>query len=328
MTQSNDCFLFDFDTMFVILEKLIDLKKVGENNYVPPKFLNEITKLEATNKRLMKPFEDYLNKIYAKMLPIHLPVQIKMHGEDLYEVLYEYSSSLKHCTVPKIDINLIIPNATVAQKYWVPTWVNSYRLKMSTQAQYMCLSMRSSDSDLVVQKRQLWKVENIALSKTFKYLYGTSRRGKLYEVLLRRERDLDEIMTGSETDNIPDRVILHNMQLSHLPPSALVKAHFRHVCSSCNCSIGMYHSDSHEVAMRNLCSVCFKENTISMTHAYNLFKQQNYLSMATKSFELFEKKGHKVILRLNKQRMTRLTGIEWNALVKKRNFKYANQHIY
>ena len=135
-------------------------------------------------------------------------------------------------------------------------------------------------------------------------------------------------MCDSETDNIPDQIILHNMELSNLPALDLVKGHFRNVCSSCNCCIAMYHSDSSEPAMRNLCSVCFKENTISMTHAYNLFKRRNYLSMATKSFELFEKKGHKVVLRLNKQCMTKLAGMEWNALVKKRNPKHANQHIY
>ena len=151
---------------------------------------------------------------------------------------------MKDCTVPKIDINLSIPNATIGQKHWFCTWVNSYKLKMSKQSQYMCLSMRSSDPNVLVGQRQLWKVETITLSKAFKYLYGTSKKRKLYEVLLTRQKDINEIKIDSEVDNIPDQIILHNMELSHLPPSALVKAHFRNVCSSCNCSIAMYHSDS------------------------------------------------------------------------------------
>ena len=328
MTPKNECFLFDFDIMFMILQKLINLQKVGKNDYISPKFLNEITKLEATNKMITQPFKEYLEKIYAKMLPIHLPVEIKVHGEDLYEVAYEYSSCLKSCRIPKIDIHLSIPKATIGQKQWYCTWVNSYKLKMSKQSQYMCLSMRSSDPDVFVQKRQLWKVEKITVLKSFRYLYCTGKKTKLYEVLLTRQKDFSEIKSDSETDNIPDQVILHNMELSSLPARDLVKAHFRNVCSSCNCSIAVYHSDSSESTMRNLCSVCFKENTISMTHAYNLFKQRNYLCMATKSFELFEKKGHKVVLRLNKKRMTQLAGMEWDALVKRRNDKYPNQHIY
>ena len=328
MTQSNECFLFNFDVMFTILQKLINSQNFGNNEYISPKFLNEITKLEATNKMLITPFKEYLEKIYAKMLPIHLPLAIKTHGEDLYEVVYEYSSCLKSCTIPKIDVHLSIPNATMAQKHWFFTWVNSYKLKMSNQSQYMCLSMRSLDLDVVVQKRQLWKVEKIAQMKSFRHLYATGKRTKLYEILLTRQKDSSESISNSETDHIPDQIILHNMELSNLPALDLVKAHFRHVCSSCNCSITMYHSDSSESTMRNLCSVCFKENTISMTHAYNLFKQRHYLSMATRSFELFEKKGHKVILRLNKQRMTRLAGMDWNTLVKNRNGKYANENIY
>ena len=70
--------------------------------------------------------------------------------------------------------------------------------------------------------------------------------------------------------------------------------------------------------MRNLCSTCFKENTISMTHAYNLFKKRNYSVWQLKVSSYLKKKGHKVVLRLNKQRMTQLAGMEWNALVKKK----------
>ena len=66
MTIQNGSFLFDFDIMFIILEKLIDLKKIGDYDYISSKFLNEITKLEATNKMLMSPFKEYLEKNIRK----------------------------------------------------------------------------------------------------------------------------------------------------------------------------------------------------------------------------------------------------------------------
>jgi hypothetical protein len=328
MTETKKCFLFDFDILFLLLEKIIDSRVIVGNEYISPKVLTPILKLQATNKVLMNQFEEYLEIIYAKMLPTHIPAEVKMHNEELYQVVYMYSSCLKSTDLPQIDIQQCIPSVSLYEKGWFSTWLNSFKLKMSKEAKYLCLSFRSSIGSEIVTKRQLWKVTKTTHSRILKSLPGTLKRVQLYDVVLRSvdsERTTDK---NFETESIPNQMILQNMPLSNLKAKDLVKAHYRNICGNCNSAFTSYHSDSSCAAMRNLCNICLKENTISVTHAYNMFKERSHLSLVLRCFEFFEKKGHKGIVRMNKLRMVELTKKKWDDLVKNRNKKYDNDHIY
>jgi hypothetical protein len=328
MTETKKCFLFDFDILFLLLEKIIDSRMIVGNVYISPKVLTPILKLQATNKVLMNQFDEYLEIIYAKMLPVHIPAEVKKHSEELYQVVYMYSSCLKSTDMPQIDIQQCIPSASLYEKGWFSTWLNSFKLKISKEAKYLCLSFRSSIGNEIVTKRQLWKVRKITHSKILKSLPGTFKRVQQYDVLLTSvdsERTTDE---NFETESIPNQMILQNIPLSNLKAKDLVMAHYRNICGNCNSALTSYHSDSSCPAMRNLCNICFRENTISITHAYNMFKERNHLSLVLRCFDFFEKKGHKGIVRMNKLRMVELTKKKWDDLVKNRNKKYDNDHIY
>jgi hypothetical protein len=328
MTETKKCFLFDFDILFLLLEKIIDSRLIVCNEYISAKVLTPILKLQATNKVLLNQFDEYLEVIYAKMLPVHIPAGVKKHNEELYQVVYMYSSCLKSTYMPQIDIQQCIPSASLYEKGWFSTWLNSFKLKMSKDARYLCLSFRSSIGDEIVTKRKLWKVKKVTHSRLFKSLPGTSKRVQLYDILLTSAEGEQTTDENFETGSIPNQMILQNMPLSNLKAKDLVRAHFRNICSNCHSAFTSYHSDSSCPAMRNLCNICLKENTISITHAYNIFKERNHLSSVLRCFEFFEKKGHKGIVRMNKLRMVELTKKKWDDLVKNRNKKYDNDHIY